>query len=64
MRLPLGVDVITGIVHYDSRAKPTYIWPLCSTPYLRLHSVDPSRVVTCVECLANYMKYCGNDNAG
>jgi hypothetical protein len=53
---PLGRDD-KGIVHYDSLAKHLYIWPLCSTPYLNIRRVPPDLVVTCVGCLANYVKY-------
>jgi hypothetical protein len=53
---PLGVDG-KGIVHYDSLAKHSYIWPLCSTPYLKLRRVAPTNIVTCIECLTNYVKY-------
>jgi hypothetical protein len=60
---PLGVDGKTGIVHYDSLAKHRYIWPLCSTPHLDLIRVRAgSRVVTCVACLVNAVKYGWDDN--
>lgn len=59
---PLGIDGKTGIVHYDSLAKHSYIWPLCGTPYLDLYRVQPTRVVTCVACLANAVKYGWDDN--
>lgn len=53
----LGIDLVTGIVHYDSRAKHTYIWPLCGTEHLSLHRVPSDHVVTCVECLGCYVLY-------
>lgn len=53
----LGFDPKTGLVHYDSYAKVTYIWPLCRTPYLNLDRYPPTCVVTCLECLVNYVKY-------
>lgn len=53
----LGIDLVTGIIHYDSRAKQTYIWPLCGTPHLSLYRVPSDRVVTCVECLGCYVLF-------
>jgi len=40
-----------GVVHYDSGAKQSYIWPLCSTPHLDIHWVAYRRAITCIECV-------------
>lgn len=48
--LPRGRDV-NGVVHYDSEAKQSYIWPMCSTPYTDIRRVDPTQPVTCLRCL-------------
>lgn len=45
-----GVDGY-GIVHFDSGAKRTYIWPLCSRPNLDVFHVRETRPITCLECL-------------
>lgn len=57
--LPLGTNG-NGVVHYDSRAKHSYIWPLCGLPYQQLYRTH-NRVVTCLACLADYEEYYGGD---
>lgn len=51
-RLRRGIDMY-GLVHYNSGAKRTYIWPLCSTPYLAVEAIEATdrRVVTCLLCI-------------
>lgn len=56
MQLQRGQDK-WGVVHIDSMAKSTYIWPLCRTPYLKLVSAPSLLPVTCLECLANAVTY-------
>lgn len=53
--IPRGRDA-WGVVHLDSGAKCTYIWPVCRTPYLMLARA-PIVPVTCLKCLANAVTY-------
>lgn len=40
-----------GIVHIDSHAKETYIWPMCSTGRLNIKPIQGLVPATCLECI-------------
>jgi hypothetical protein len=54
--LPRGIDT-WGIVHIDSNAKRTYIWPVCGSEHLDVYRVPDTRPITCIECLAKAVTY-------
>lgn len=45
-----GQDV-HGLVHANSRAKQTYVWPLCGKEYLDVVNVSLDTPVTCFWCV-------------
>lgn len=55
-RAPIGVDS-RGLVHYDSLAKHSYVWPLCGTSYLTVKRTTKRYLVTCVGCIAAFIEY-------
>lgn len=54
--LPRGVGE-DGLVHYDSEAKQTYIWPMCSTPHLTIKRAPRDRPITCIGCIDALARY-------
>lgn len=56
MRLRRGRDGY-GVVHYDSKIKQQYIYPVCRTPYLGLTLVTQSQVVTCMRCVGDLPEF-------
>lgn len=50
MDLRRGIDEF-GLVHYDSKAKRTYIWPVCGTSHLCLRRTLHDAVVTYLPCI-------------
>ena len=50
-----------GVVHYDSGAKQTYIWPMCSTGHLDIVRLYTPEAVTCLQCHWAVWKYLEED---